>query len=56
MSDIKLQRIQYLIEIILLAKQDALNAPLDQSKHDQAIAQLAAYNALLAALTEKEVA
>lgn len=52
MSDKKLLEVNELVRMILLIKQDCLNSPACVT--DQAIAQLAAYNALLAKLTERE--
>ena len=52
MSIKKMSEVNYLIQVILLLKQDCLNSP--ASATDQAVAQLAAYSALLAKLTEKE--
>jgi hypothetical protein len=52
MSKQKLDQVNELVRMLLLIKQDCLNS--SASVTDQAIAQLAAYNALLAKLTEVE--
>ena len=52
MSKQKLDQVNALVDILIALKQDCLNS--SACITDQAIAQLCAYNALLAKLTEKE--